>query len=274
VSSRPSRPATRRETAGDGESSSAVPGGERAGVDPTATAGGPDNIAAAAAIAAAVGAGASVLVVGTPPPGLGDALDARSCKVTLLGPPAVDETWAGRVGGVDEVRPDPGSLDDFDAVVAPHLLDLAADPATALRRMAGALRAKGLVVLVASGPAPPGALHRHDADQVERLCQLAGLAVQAVTRPAGAATSVVVARRPATAPTSEAVDDREPQQETLTTAVDRRLRDQQARIRALEDEVRALRTVSGRPRIAALVARGTRVGRVARAVRTRMRARG
>ena len=248
--------------------------------------------AASAAVAAAVGAGASVLAVGALGADLGEALEARGCRVTLLGPPglAADQTWASRVGTVDEARPDPGSLEAFDAVVAPHLLDHAADPAAALGRTAAAVRPRGLIVLVASGASPAGALHRHDAAQVERLCEAAGLAVQAVTvvsglaggpsaqpgaspaGPATASTTVVVARRPATAPSP--LDGRGPGPATLTAGVDQRLRDQRARIRALEEEVRALRRVGGRPRLAAVVARVARVGRAVRAVRDRIRTRG
>lgn len=233
----------------------------------------------AVAVASAVAPAAKVLVVGSPLPGLGDALEARGCTVTALGPPGhpIAEPWATQVGSVDEVRPDPGSLGTFDAIVAPHLLDLAEDPATALRRIAGALRAAGRIVLVVSWPAPPGALHLHDLAQVERLCERSGLVVRAVAPEhrrraladseavvAGAPITVVVAQRAPKTPPSPPLLERAAAQATVTVAVDRRLRYQQARIRALEDEVRALRAaVDGAPRLA----------RVASAVKAWMRPR-
>ncbi|MBA2496431.1 MAG: hypothetical protein H0V33_04940 [Acidimicrobiia bacterium] len=233
------------------------------------------DVARADAVAGAVRAGTSVLLVGSPLPGVGDALTARGCTVTVLAPPTrlLVEPWASSIGTVDEIRPDPGPLDSFGAIVAPHLLDLAADPATSLRRIAQALDASGRIVLTANWPAPAGALHRHDATQVERLCELAGLSVLTATpvaegrsvalvdgvavshcagggaaplAAAGASITVVVAHRPTSTPPSEVFPD-EPIRATVTTAVDRRLRDQQARIAALEDEVRALRAALDRP---------------------------
>lgn len=213
---------------------------------------------AADAIAAAVGPGAAVLVIGRPLPGLGAALDARGCTVTVLGPAGhpVAEAWVRQSGAVDEVRPDLGSLGAFDAIVAPHLLDRAADPAATLARIAAALGVAGRVVLAASRPEPAGALHHHDPAQVERLCALAGLAIQAATEVAS--TTVVVARRVTGTPGPLVLAPEEPFGAAVTVAVDRRLRHQQASIRALEDEVRALRAAAARPGGVRALARAVR----------------
>ena len=247
------------------------------------------DLARADAIAVTVGPGSQVLLVGSPLPSLGAALAARGCTITVLAAPgdAVAEPWASRVGAVDPRKPDPGSLRSFDAVVAPHLLDLAVDPGASLQRVAGALGPTGRIVLVAGPPGPAGALHGHDSAQVEMLCEQVGLVVDATTpvsprrrvelvggttlaldgtdpvpyRPAG--STVVVAHRPAGVPPQPAGQEEVAIGPAMTVAVDRRIRLQQARIEALEEEIRALRATTDHPRRAAMA--------LARALRARMR---